>query len=115
MTYLHLHAANGIEELLFIHSLPPHYSGAETDVALPFLISSKVYSNILSCPTKSTLIIRSKIFNPTTLPGPLCVFIRSPTSGSSAFAASYSSFSYFKQHIRRPHNPDIFVGFRERF
>src|SRR4051812_44171197 len=114
MANLHLHAANRIEELLFIHSLPPHYSGAETDVALTFLISSKEYSKVLSCPNKSTWIKRSKIFKPTTFPGPFGVLIRSPTSGSSAFAASYSSFSYFKQHIKRPHKPEIFVGFNER-
>ena len=36
-------------------------------------------------------------------------------SGSCSFALSYSSFSYFKQHIKRPHRPEIFVGFSDKF
>ncbi len=30
------------------------------------------------------------------------------------FAVSYSSLSYCRQHIKRPHKPEIFVGFKDK-
>src|SRR5690625_52211 len=53
--------------------------------------------------------------SPTTFPSPMDVTTMLPTLGSSVFTFSYWSYSYFKQHINRPHKPDIFVGFNDKF
>ncbi len=47
-------------------------------------------------------------------PSSICVTI-SPWEGRRLFRYSYVSSSFFRQHIRRPHTPEILVGFSERF
>ena len=58
--------------------------------------------------------MRDNKFNSTTLPMPSGVLTCAPKSGISFLANSYSSFSYFKQHIKRPHKPEILVGFKDK-
>ena len=57
-------------------------------------------------------------FNVSTLstsPTPSGVFTIAPTCGNLFSFSSYTSCSYFKQHINLPQFPEIFVGFNERF
>ena len=50
-----------------------------------------------------------------TVPRPSGVSTNDSFFGAVFSRSSYASCSYFRQHIRRPHVPEIFVGFRLRF
>src|SRR5690606_19922697 len=98
-----------VQKVFLFHLKPPH-------ALVPWpIISLNEYSNVCSCSVKRIFNTRSNIFMPTTRPSPSGVETRVPTSGISFFAVSYSSFSYFRQHIKRPHNPEIFEGFSDKF
>src|SRR5699024_9925708 len=82
---------------------------------MKFFNSSHSYSIGFSRPVNRTFTSRLSKFKPTTFPLPSGVLTTVPKSGSAFFANSYSSFSYCKQHIKRPHKPDILVGFKDKF
>ena len=50
-----------------------------------------------------------------TVPRPSGVSTNDSFFGAGFSRSSYASCSYFRQHISRPHVPEIFVGFRLRF
>ena len=50
-----------------------------------------------------------------TSPTPSSVLTIAPTFGRCFSLSSYTSFSYFKQHISLPQFPDIFDGFNDIF
>src|SRR5665811_1914063 len=54
-------------------------------------------------------------WKPTTTPSPdsVCTFV--PRFGTSLRKHTYCSCSYLRQHINRPHSPEIFMGLSGRF
>src|SRR4051794_9925 len=54
-----------------------------------------------------TVTVSAGTDRPTTRPAPSGVSTRSPTAGADSANEAYSGCSYFRQHIKRPHAPEM--------
>ena len=79
--------------------------------------ASRLYSLTVKFPSSPvfTLTVPRSGTLSTTVPMPSGVFTFFPTPGVFLISSSYTSCSNLRQHIRRPHAPEIFAELSERF